>query len=185
MTLAIPTVPRLPAGYIVQQADLNNIAQAVTFLTTKPIARVQSNALGTAISTSRIDIPWDTMLFDTDGMWNAGNPTRLTVNTPGWFKVRYAVSCTSTSTVTNFGVQSVSGASNPGGPGNVSAVYWGSDSVGATGGDHPAGGGGVWPFYLWAGDYLKVTGLGSGADAVTITAPFSFFSVEYISIALT
>jgi hypothetical protein len=35
---------------------------------------------------------YDTELYDTDSMWDAGSPTRITLNTPGVYDVRFTVS---------------------------------------------------------------------------------------------
>ena len=39
MAMTLPTIPQLPAGYVVQVADMNALANCATFLMTKPMAR--------------------------------------------------------------------------------------------------------------------------------------------------
>lgn len=181
----LPILPDMPAGYVVQAADLNNAAGCVTFLMNKPYVRVTSVSAGTSIGTGNTAMHWDTRGDDPDNMASLGSfPTRLTVQTPGWFKVRYGLTTTSNSLVNMTFVQETTGNNNPGGPGNTFGPFWGSDSTGASGGSKAPGAGGLWPYYMYAGDYLEVYALasatGDALDATGTSVP-SFFSMEYIS----
>jgi hypothetical protein len=185
MTMTIPTIPELPAGYVVQEADMNNLAYCCTFLLTKPIAMVYDSAGGQSIATgpAYTTISWGSKYFDTDGMWTSSAPTVLTVQTPGWYKVRWGLTVGSTVLATTGSVYSMSGANNPGGSGNMSALFWSgySGQFGTAPGG--SGCGGLWPYYLWAGDQLSLLASASTTGETTVsTNNPSWFSAEYVSI---
>jgi hypothetical protein len=182
----LPTLPTLTAGYVVQEADMNNLAYCCTFLLAKPIASVKDSAGGQTISSGGTTvISWGTKNFDTDGMYSAGNPTRLTVQTPGWYKVSWCIGGMHGSAAMIHGyLNSTTGSNNPGGSGNVSADNWcnGQQSFSSTGAN--IGAAGVWPYYLYAGDYIQLTGQNPAAGGATFTtfANESFLSLEYVSL---
>lgn len=193
MTMVIPTIPTMPAGYIATGTDMNNLAYCCTFLSTMPIARVRDAAGGQSLSTSSgspTQISFATKDIDTDGMWSAGSPTFLTVQTPGWYKFRYSVAVgTGGSVRVNCHMRSTSGANNPGGAGNNSAALWGAYTYAAASSNNEyAGAAGVWPFYLYSGDQLAVRAYTDNAVSTVTTAPSSgnnggsFFSLEMVSI---
>lgn len=188
MAMTIPTLPFLPAGYIVTPADMNNLAACCTFALNKPIAMVFDSAGSQSIATNPANttISFGSKYFDSDGMWSAGAPKQLTVQTPGWYKVRWGLSLGGTVLATCGFVTSTSGANNPGGAGNVSANYWAGYSGALGSAPGCAGGGGLWPFYLWAGDFIQVSAsaTGSGESTVSTDNP-SWMSLEYISIQQT
>jgi hypothetical protein len=191
MTMTIPTIPSMPAGYVATSTDMNNLAYCCTFLSTKPISRVRDAAGGQALSTtgSPVIINFATKDIDTDGMWSSGTPNRLTIATPGWYKFRYAIA-TGTGTTLRVCGQTISttGANNPAGSGVVSSPYWGSYSYSASGNTAYARAAGIWPFYLYAGDYLQVQGFTDNAVSTVTTAPSagnnggSYFGLELVSI---
>lgn len=187
--MTIPTIPPLPAGYVVQLADLQNLAYACTFALTKPMTRVIDTAGGQAIGTSYGAVQFVSTSFDVDGMWNAANPKQLTVQTPGWYKLRYGVNVGTVGGVFNTYATSTTGSNNPQGAGVVSAPYWGgySDSNAANFGLACASG--LWPFFLYAGDFVQVlisaaaTGASTGTTGPgSTTDAYSYFSLEYVSI---
>src|SRR5216684_6734082 len=95
MTMTIPTVPYMPAGYVVQPSDMNALAACATFLLTKPVARIHdvtgSQAMDGSADIPAVVINFTTVDIDTDGMWAAIHPERLTIQTQGFYKVRYGV----------------------------------------------------------------------------------------------
>jgi hypothetical protein len=191
MSMTIPTIPSLPAGYVVQAGDMNNLAAAATFLLTKPIVRVRDTANGTTtIGTSPTAIQWGSADINTDGMWSGAHPQRLTIQTPGWYKVRYMVQCGSNNGPFLSWVISTTGSNNPAGSGIPSSAYWASYCVGVGGSQASrTNGSGLWPFYLYSGDYLEVMcqstssgqNTGDGAPGVA-TNGGSVFSLELKSI---
>jgi hypothetical protein len=187
--MTIPTIPALPAGYVVQLADLQNLAAAATFALGKPMSSVIDNTGAQAIGVTFGVVTFTTVVFDLDGMWAAGNPTRLTVQTPGWYKVRYGVNVGSVGGVYNTAVESTTGPNNPQGSGIASAKYWAGYSNTVSGQVGVAAASGDWPFFLYQGDYLSVfvgavaTGSSTGTS---VPAGFSqggsYFSMELVSI---
>lgn len=186
--MTIPTIPTLPAGYVVQLADLQNLAYAATFALTKPMAAIIDSTGGQAITTTYNQVQFTGTTFDYDGMWNSGNPKRLTIQTPGWYKVRYGINIGTVGGVYNTAVASTTGSNNPLGSGVTSAKYWCGycDNVAAQVGWASAAG--DWPFYLYAGDYVQVyvqaaaAGSSTGTTANGFSNGGSYFSLELVSI---
>lgn len=181
MALTIPTIPTLPAGAVVTAADLNNCRACVSFLLAKPMCRVQDTTGGQSIGiVTYTNVSFNVESFDTDGMFSAPD-NKITVQTPGWYKIRYGVVATIGTTVLNTEVRHTTGANNPQGAGVVSAAFWGGYGIIQTTG--AAGSSGLWPFYLYAGDFVQVSVIGSGTGSTTgTTNTGSFFSMEYVSI---
>lgn len=67
--MVIPTIPTLPAGSVVQLADLQNLAYAAQFALGKPMAQIIDNVGGLAIGTSFGSVGFTDPVFDPDGMW--------------------------------------------------------------------------------------------------------------------
>lgn len=187
--LTIPTIPSLSAGSVVQLADLQNLAAAATFALGKPMTTVIDNTGGQAITTGFLAVTFTTVVFDIDGMWLAGSPKRLTVQTPGWYKVRYGINLGTNGGCYNTAVGSTTGSNNPAGSGINSAKYWAgySDEAASTNGWASASG--DWPFYLYQGDFLQVfiqaaaTGSSTGTSAPSGFAQGgSYFGLELVSI---
>lgn len=192
MTMAIPTIPSLPAGHVVTLAEMQELAYAATFLLTKPIALIEQVANPQAINTSfgqLSNFSLAGVIYDTDTMWAVGTPGRLTINTPGWYKVRYAVNVGTNGGTFNTAIKSTTGSNNPQGSGVVSPMYWGAYTV------QPAstfpvycGAQGVWPQYLYAGDWIQIYMKAAASGSSTgLTAPGSgtnggsWFSAEFVS----
>ena len=178
MTMTLPTLPALPAGYVATAADMNNLAYCATFALTKPITLAYDSAGSQSLSTATV-MSWGAVKYDTDGMWSSGTPNRLTVQTSGWYKIRYNVVSTIASTGGgNTYCTSTTGSNNPAGSGVTSSQCWpGYSDVFTTSGGG-AGASGIWPFYLYQGDYVQVFWTGS---TVTTTQNLSFFSLEFAS----
>lgn len=188
--MTIPTIPSLPAGYVVQLADLQNLSAAATFALTKPAVYAVDNTGGQAITTSFLAVPFTATFIDTDNMWIAGSAKRFTVQTPGWYKISYGVNVGSVGGVFNSAVASTTGSNNPQGSGVQSSYYWGGYTDVAASSIGYAGATGDWPFYLYQGDFLQVFIKAAAAGASTGTAPpgtgasngGSFFTAELVSI---
>jgi hypothetical protein len=181
MTMTLPTLPDLPAGYIVTADDMNNLADACTFLLTKPIAHVTDSAGSQTISGTAAAIDFAQADIDTDGMWDSGYTSQLTVQTAGWYKVRYCVFATgSSATSLNAYIRSTTGVNNPSGFDNT-LIAWPSYCELASGGGAGGGcrGGGLWPVYMYEGDYFEV--LCAGGSSST-EAGVSYLSAEYVSL---
>jgi hypothetical protein len=176
---AIPALTPVPAGYIVQASDLNNMAYACTFLMNKPIARVHDVTGGQTIAAAgNTAIIFDTKDFDTDGMWNASTPTQLTIQTPGYYHVRFGVN-QAPATATAW-VLVTTGANNPQGQG-VTNIYYDGYVI-AVSNMGACGAAGVLPQYLYVSDIVQIF-CRSNVTSTTFggtTGPY--FSLEYVSI---
>lgn len=181
MAMVLPTLPSLPAGYIVQQPDMNDLAYCCTFLLGKPISSVYDSAGSQALSTSAVAISWGSINFDPDGMWSSGAKTQLTIQTPGWYKIRYNIYASGAGSTLQTYAVSTTGANNPAGSGQTSADCWPSycETVSSPGGG--CGASGVWPFYLYAGDYIQVYAI-AGATGGSTVAGASALSLEFVSL---
>lgn len=188
MAMTIPTIPPMAAGYVVQASDMNNLAYGATFLLTKPIARVRDGAGSFAIpSPSFGSVPFNVKDFDTDGMWSSGSNTRLTVQTPGFYKVSYAVDALAGSGAAlpmNTYVQVTTGANNPQGAGVAMPFIWsgyasGGLSVSGRAMPHASG---ILPWYMYALDYAQIQVVASSSGMTTSTSVPSFFAMELVSI---
>lgn len=182
MTLVIPALPSLPAGHVVTVAEMNQLSAACTFLLTKPVARVHDGAGAQAIGTGATTVSFNTKDIDTDGMWSAGTTNRLTVQTPGWYKVHYGLSVLGVNGTFNTGLKSTTGSNNPLGAGVVSALQWPGYTVGSATVTTAAGASGVWPFFLYIGDFIQLTAFGNAAGGSTdIGVAPSFLDMEFVS----
>jgi hypothetical protein len=182
MAMTIPVVPSLPAGHVATDTEMNSLAAACTFLLGKPTARVH-DSLGTlAIGTSATTVPFNVKDYDTDGMWSSGANTRLTIQTPGWYKFRYGI-VTAGGNAVNTKMRSTTGTSNPAGSGITSGDHWPGYTASNTTFVGAAGCSGIWPYYLYAGDFLFVVALADTAGNTTNnTVVGSFFSLEFVSV---
>jgi hypothetical protein len=161
---------------------MNQLANACTFLLTKPIARVRDTAGGAAITATAAAVAFNTKDTDTDGMWATGANTRLTINTPGWYKFRYAIATVGGHAVATK-LRSTTGPNNPAGNGIGSGDHWGGycPSIAAFAG--AAGVSGIWPFYLYVGDFLQVFVIADTlGNTFDVSQVGSFFALEFVSI---
>ena len=184
--LTLPTIPAMPVGSIATAQQMNDLTYCCQFLYQKPMTKVIDATGGQAVQVvgSFTYVTFTAALYDADGQWSAGSPTLLTIQTPGWYKVRYGVSFTSGDTgAMSAAVRSLSGPNNPQGSGVASASYWGSSCVCGTGTVNAIGAAGLWPFYLYTGDELRVLMYSSKTGNTTFGSSQygSFFSTEYVS----
>lgn len=165
MTMTIPTPPKIVAGQVVTADDLNAVGSCVSFLLNKPIVRVRENSGGAWSFSSS-----GTILFasspnievDTDGMWDSVNNDRMIVQTPGWYKLYYQITVNGTGDAVNAAAYCTTGSNNPEGAGVTIGPYWASYCDGFPGALQARG---VWPFYLYAGDYVRLKGFSASGDA--------------------
>lgn len=188
--MIIPTIPGFPAGYVATAADLNNVAAACTFLLGKPRARVHDSTGGQTLGTTQATataINWSGKDYDNDSTWNAGTPSHLTVQTNGWYRVRYSIQVTSTSGyIGNAFVVATAGPNNPLGNGVVigKAMFGYADAGPVASVPAFASASGIYPNYLYAGDTLTVKAWSSNTGdhtSATSTWPVSSFAILYAS----
>lgn len=185
MTMTIPTIPNMPAGYVAQAADLNNLAYAAQFLLTRPIARISDTSGTQTIGTSAAAISFNTVTFDPDTMYNSGTPTRLTVQTPGFYKISYLVNAFSsgTSISMNAFATITTGTGNPAGSGVTTNCWAGGGAGGATGQRICARATGILPFYMYAGDFVTVSANAAATgNTLSVNSFNSFLALELVSI---
>jgi hypothetical protein len=185
--LAIPTIPAVPVGTIATAQQMNELVYCCEFLYTKPMTKVIDEAGGEPIETegSFGYVSYTTALYDVDGQWNPGTPAFLTIQTPGWYKVRYGVSLSQgDSGGVSAAVRSLSGPNNPQGSGVASSSYWGSSLLCSSGMMNALGASGLFPFYLYTGDQLRVLVYASQTGNTTVGSSQygSYFSTEYVSV---
>jgi hypothetical protein len=135
-----------------------------------------------SIGTSATAIAFNTKDYDTDSMWSSGANTRLTIQTPGWYKFRCGITTATSGAVVDTSLRSTTGSNNPAGSGIVSAQHWAGYTV--VSGTTVGGGGssGIWPFYLYAGDFLQVMAQGQTAATTDVSVTSSFFGLEMVSV---
>lgn len=188
--MQIPSVPKLPAGYVVQLSDLQELAGAADFLLGKPLTRVIDETGGQTISTTPTTIQYTNIIYDTDNMYSSSQKARLTIQTPGWYKVRYNVNCGTTGGTYITWVFVTTGPNNPLGAGVTLNPSWGGYSdVQGTSSPGWAGASGIIPNYLYSGDFVGVRVKAAASGSLTgISAPGSatlggsFLCMEYVSI---
>ncbi len=182
MAMTIPTIPVLPAGYVAQVADMNNLSSMATFLLTKPMARVHDGVgTGTLTANASTVTTYSVKDFDTDGMWNVSSPTRLTIQTPGWYRVRYGVCITTASLVSNTYAIITTGANNPAGSGVITNCWPGSCYGGAAATLHQVNVSGILPAYLYALDWISVSTYMNAAATYGLATVPSFLALEFVS----
>lgn len=185
MTMTIPTIPVMPAGYVATAADMNALAYGVQFMLTKPIVRARDNVGTQAVGTATTTVSWGTTDFDTDGMYSGGTPTRLTIQTPGFYKITYMISAAIAGTTLpmNASAHVVTGANNPVGAGVDTEMWAGYGSGGVTGNRVTARSCGVIPWYMYAADYVWVGCFASSTGMTLSTTSFpSYLCLELVSI---
>ena len=52
----------------------------------RPAVKLSRTTLASVPNNTPTEVPWVTEVFDTDSMWSAGNPTRITFNTAGMYQ---------------------------------------------------------------------------------------------------
>lgn len=182
----VANLPSKVAGEIVTADDLNAVGNTASFLLNKPMARSHDAAGGQTIPTtgSGVICNFASKNFDTDGMWAAANPGRLTVQTAGWYKARYSIEIAPGSGTFNSDMFVTTGPNNPQGNGLALANVLAGYCVQANTLVGYAGASGLVPFYLYVGDYVQVRILAAGAGSTTGAAagfPFGFLSLEFVS----
>lgn len=186
MAMTIPTIPSLPAGYIAQAADLNNLAYAAQFLLNRPLTRIHDSAGGQAIGTAGTTaISFAHVDYDNDSMYSSSQPTRLAVQTPGYYRVDYMISGyqSNGSNPMNTWAQVTTGSNNPQGSGVITEV-WPGYGVGNVGAQAVCcgRGSGIIPLFMYAGDYVTVYAQCTATGQTTATP--SQFSSSYLCLEL-
>lgn len=64
-----------------------NIRDAGNFFRLPPLCVLRRNTDLALVAATTTAVPWQTVDVDNDGMFDAGNPTRITAMTPGWYQL--------------------------------------------------------------------------------------------------
>lgn len=91
--MQLPNVQQWNSGMIHDEVLFNDLQYAMTFLLSPPEAEIHQTAAQSIPNgtTTGTPITFDSVTKDNDGMWNASAPTRLTINTTGWYELEWAV----------------------------------------------------------------------------------------------
>lgn len=96
---SVPTVRTFQAGEIETAAYLNSLGAVLNFLLNPPACRVYQTTGTTASSASGTTLSFDTEEYDTDGIHSTTtNPSRLTPQTPGRYRIEARVAIGDNST---------------------------------------------------------------------------------------
>jgi hypothetical protein len=181
----LPSIPQhdgvpFPAGRVVTADEMNALSYACTFAMNPPDTRVHATTTQ-SLSSGGTFVNYDTIDYDADGMFSISTPGRLTVQTAGFYKVRYMVN------VGAFGcnafVQTTTGPNNPAGSSRVSQAQWGAYVLGGGPANGAMGASGILKQYMFAGDYCQVTAMRpAGAVTTILTDVGSWLSLEFVSI---
>jgi hypothetical protein len=79
------TVTTFTAGSVLTAAQLNVAGTAINNLVLPPSCQIRRTTNQTGYTSTAIT--WSSAAFDTDGMWSAGSPTILTIQTTGLYLV--------------------------------------------------------------------------------------------------
>lgn len=115
MTAPYPAVPTFTDGALVQQYQLNGLAQHINdlyirnlgaFRTTVPVCTLRlTSTQSIAYNTDARVASWDVADINTDNMWSSANPSYMVVNTAGIYVVFAQI--VTQGTATNLGVRVV------------------------------------------------------------------------------
>jgi hypothetical protein len=175
--MTIPVLTPMSAGSVAQLSDMQALTSACTFLMGKPMARIHCVATGQSLPSGlNTALTFDTVDFDPDGMWSVSHNAQLTIQTPGFYKVRYGVSQNGVSGASAVFV--VTGANNPAGSGVTAFWCEGFCYGGAPVGISP-GASGIIGQYLYPADFVTITFAGNATS--TTIAPGAFLTLEWVS----
>ena len=153
-----PNVPvfiaQTPASQMV--ATMNSLVRdPLSFLLNKPIFRATRAASWTIAENVHQYVPWDTVAEDNYTGWSNGDPTKYTVQAPGWYRCRgfISISGTGAANLSMVPAVAVNGAAHTG-------VSNGGGWEGTYGppptGTQLKGQPGVWDVYCNLGDYIQL-----------------------------
>lgn len=189
---AIPSVPTFNAGSSPTYTTLNALGYAVTFALQPPRAVLQQTNIapvsgGQAIAiTTDTAIIWTVAVTDSDTGWSAGNPSRYTARTPGYFRFDAVWQATAETTASYRGARFriTTGVNNPGGAGLVSS--FGSarlaNVTSATGVNYTAVGCSMISPYLYIADYVELIAYAGHAETTGFTDGGSYMTTTLVSL---
>jgi hypothetical protein len=189
---AVPTVPAFSAGTVATAATLNQLGYAVQFCLTPPRAVLQQTNVapvsgGQSISiTTDTAIIWTVAALNSDSGWSAGNATRYTANTQGYYRLDAVWQATAETTGSYRGARFriTTGSNNPGGPGLT--TNFGSQRLpnvtSATGLNYTAVGCSLITPLMYVLDYVELVAYAGHAETTGFTDGGSYMTVTLVSI---
>lgn len=113
----VPTIPSFVTGETPSIAKLNQLATCVSFIYAIPAYAVLTASSQSLANNASAALTW-AKTTDRDGGWAAGNPTRYTAQTPGYYQCDALALWASSAAGDRFAVFKVTtGVNNPGGAG--------------------------------------------------------------------
>ena len=188
----VPSVPTFTAGSSPSYTVLNNLGYAVQFLLTPPKAVLQQTNVAPVSGGQSIPVTTDTAIIWTvavnngDSAWAAGNPSRFTAQTPGYYLFDGTWQSTAETSAGYRGARFriTTGANNPGGAGLVSS--FGSARVAnvtsATGVNYTAVGCSMISPLLYIADYVELIAYSSHAETTGFTDGGSYLTATLASL---
>lgn len=178
---SVPGPPTQYAGQLATSTDMNALANSALFWRRPPMVIAQATTGQSLTGGVQAAVQYSALLRDTDGFFSTAFPTRLTVQTPGIYKVRYSIP---------FGVAGVScqvlvriqtGANNPAGAG-VQTPFWYGFASAAGGIDGTVNGGGVMPVYFYAQDFIQIMATVATTSTMPTSPQAALVSMRMVSV---
>lgn len=107
--MELPNLSMWDAGTQHDETTFNAVSDVLNFLLAPPECRVDqtsAQSIPTGVTTATA-ITFDTLVKDTDGMWDSGHPTYITIQTPGWYEIEWAVSWATKTSDTTIRIQNM------------------------------------------------------------------------------
>ncbi len=189
---AVPAVPAFTAGSSPSYAVLNALGYAVSFALSPPKAILQQTNVapvsgGQSIPvTTATAIIWTVAAANSDAGWSAGNPSRYTAQTPGyyWLDAVWQSAAETTGSYRGAYFRITTGAGNPGG-GGLTTSFGSSRApnvTSATGVNYTAVGASMLSPFLYLLDYVELIAYAGHAETTGFTDGGSYMSVLQASI---
>ena len=107
--MIVPSVSIWNAGFQHDVVSFQAISDALNFLLDPPECEVNqttTQSIATGLTTATA-VSFNSATTDNDGMWDSAHPTYITIQTPGWYEVEWAVSWATKSTDTTIRTQAL------------------------------------------------------------------------------
>lgn len=128
----LPTIPGFSYQEVPTVTKLNQLAGAVSFVTQMPIvASLKRSSTQSITASTSTAVQWNVSEVDSDGMHsNSTNPSRLTAQTQGYYRVHAVLTLSQTGTAAEYQgwFQQTTGSNNPAGSGHT-IVFSGDASL--------------------------------------------------------
>lgn len=183
----VPAVPSENAGTVSTSADWNAWGSAASFLLnsssgSRPMFFLMSSATQTWTATAAA-VNWSNsaaVFKDNDGGWSAGNASRYSIQTAGYWTFTYSVNGGTSPTRLGSYIQVTTSAANPYNP-SATVQFAFTLNSSFSGQPNYNTSASLCPIYLFPGDFLQVFAF-TAASSTEGTSPFSHFTGQWVSI---